>query len=146
MTTPSASSTPASVSAARLLTRTEQRLDEVEGQREHDQLGTLVSNVGEGLQVAQLQRTRLLGEGGGSLDERLRRLVLSLGVDDLGAPRAFGLRLLRHRTHHALIEVDVLDLDGRDLDAPGLGALVEDALQVDVELVALRQQIVHLVL
>ena len=33
-----------------------------------------------------------------------------------------------------------------DLDAPGLGGLVEDALQVDVELVALREQVIHLVL
>ena len=40
----------------------------------------------------------------------------------------------------------MLDLDVRDLDAPGVGLLVEDALDVGVELVALGQHLVELVL
>ena len=37
-----------------LLTRAEQRLDQVERQRKNEQLGALVGDVGEGLQIAQL--------------------------------------------------------------------------------------------
>src|SRR5262249_28646542 len=43
-------------------------------------------------------------------------------------------------------EIDVLDLHVGDLDAPGLGALVEDLLNVGVQFLTLGQQIVHLVL
>ena len=105
-----------------------------------------MGDVGESLEVAQLQRARLARQRLRGLDQLLGRLGLALGVDDLGAPGALGLGLLRHGADHALIEIDVLDLHRRDLDAPVLGALIEDALQVDVELVALRQQVVHLVL
>ena len=41
-------------------------------------------------------------------------------------------------------QVDVLDLDRRDLDAPGIGVLVEDLLQLLVQPLALRQQLVEL--
>jgi hypothetical protein len=41
-------------------------------------------------------------------------------------------------------DLHVLDLDGRDLDAPGLGLLVDDLLEVLVEALALRQQLVEL--
>ena len=75
-----------------------------------------------------------------------RGLLLAFGVDDLGATRALGLGLLGDCADHAFVEIDVLDLDIRDLDAPGVGGLVEDALDVDVELVALRQHLVQLVL
>ena len=41
-------------------------------------------------------------------------------------------------------QLDVLDLDRRDLDAPGLGLLVDDLLQLDVEPLALGEQRVEL--
>src|SRR5882762_9214195 len=126
--------------------RAEKRLDQIEGQGEDDDLGALVRDVGEGLQVAQLQGARLERQRLCRHDQLLGRLGLALGVDDLGAPGALGLGLLRHGANHAFIEIHVLDLDVRDLDAPVLGGLIEDALQVDVQLVALREQVVHLVL
>src|SRR4030088_1226097 len=126
--------------------RAEERLDEIERQREDDDLGALVRDVREGLQGAQLQGARLARQGLRRFGQLRGRLALALGVDDLGTPGALGFGLLRHGGNHAFVEIDILDLDGRDLDAPGLGVLVEDALQVDVELVALREQVVHLVL
>ena len=39
---------------------------------------------------------------------------------------------------------DVLDLDGRDLDPPRIGSLVEDLLEMLIEALALRQQVVQL--
>ncbi len=76
----------------------------------------------------------------------LGRLVLALGVDHLRAPLALGLGLARHRALHALRDLDVLDLDDRDLDAPRRRRLVDDPLQDRVDLLALRQQLVELVL
>ena len=40
----------------------------------------------------------------------------------------------------------MLDLDVGDLDAPGIGLRVEDLLDVDVELLALGQHLVEVVL
>ena len=74
----------------------------------------------------------------------MRRLELARGVDDLRALLALGLRLLRHRALHLERQVDVLHLDHRDLDAPRIGVLVEDLLQLLVQLVALGQQLVEL--
>ena len=76
--------------------------------------------------------------------EPRRGLELALGVDDLRAALALGLGLARHRVLHALGDLDVLDLDGRDLHAPGLGLVVDDLLQVLVEALALGQQRVEL--
>ena len=47
---------------------------------------------------------------------------------------------------HALVDVHVLDLDIGDLDTPGVGLRVEDLLDVAVQLVALGQHLVELVL
>src|SRR5580693_7015977 len=66
-TVASASSTPAAASARLLFTvLAEERLDQVDRQREDDQLRALVGDVGERLQITQLQRARLAGQ-------RLRR-------------------------------------------------------------------------
>ena len=70
------------------------------------------------LQVAQLQRDRMLLDHERGVLQPLGRLELALGVDDLRAPLALGLGLARHRALHARRDLDVLHLDGRDLDAP----------------------------
>src|SRR5216117_3591533 len=75
---------------------------------------------------------------------RSRRLELAVRVDDLGPPLALGLRLLRHRALHVLRQIDLLDLHGRDLDAPGLGVLVDDPLELLVDLVTRREEVVEL--
>src|SRR5262245_3944306 len=67
-------------------------------------------------------------------------------MDDLGAPLALGLGLAGDGAHHRLVQVDVLDLDRGDLDAPRFGLHIERLLDVDVELLALGQQPVELVL
>ena len=80
----------------------------------------------------------------GRLGELLRRLQLAGGVDDLGAFLALGLGLPRHRALHVWRQIDVLHLDGRHLDAPGIGVLIENLLQLLIQPIALRQQIVEL--
>ncbi len=59
---------------------------------------------------------------------------------------ALGLGLARDGAHHALVEIDALDLDVGDLDAPAFGLLVEHVLDVGIELVALGQHLVEVVL
>jgi hypothetical protein len=59
------------------------------------------------------------------LEELLRRLLLALSVDNLGTPYALGFGLSGDRADHGLVEVDILQRDIGDLNAPGTGVLVE---------------------
>src|SRR5947209_3880919 len=70
----------------------------------------------------------------------------AFGGDDLGPPLAFGLRLTGHRALHRLGQVDVLGLDGHDLDPPRLGRLVDLDLQLGVDLHPVGEELVELVL
>src|ERR1043166_2381221 len=72
--------------------------------------------------------------------------MLTLGIDDLRAPLALGLGLPGDCADHALIEIDVLDLDIGDFDAPAFGLAIEDLLDVAVELVAFGEHLVEIVL
>src|SRR5687767_4254843 len=67
-------------------------------------------------------------------------------MDHLGAALALGLGLARDRAHHRLVDVHVLDLHVRHLDAPRVGLRVEHRLDVDIELLALGEQRVELML
>src|SRR6267378_148161 len=116
----------------------EKLTDDVDRHREDDGRGLVAGDLGERLQVTQLHRLSALREHGGGLQ-------LAFGVDHLGAPLALGLGLARNGAHHRLVQVDVLDLDVGDLDAPGVGLRVEDSLDVEIELLALGQQLVELV-
>src|SRR5262245_55008954 len=126
--------------------RASQRLHQIGRNREHDGRGALTGDALQRREVAQLHRLRSGRENRPGLSEFLRSLELALGVDDLGAADALGLRLAGDRPHHGLVEVDLLKLDNRDLDPPGLGLLVEDAPDVGVELLALPQHLVEIML
>ena len=121
---------------------------QVERDREDRRRGVVRArrDLEQRLQVAQLERRRVARQHLGRLGELLGRLELALGADDLGAPLALGLGLTGHGPLHALRQLDVLDLDDRDLDAPRLRLLVDDALQDLVDLVALGEQLVERVL
>jgi hypothetical protein len=67
-----------------------------------------------------------------------------VGVDHLGPSVAFGLGLAGHRAPHRLGQFDVLDLHHRDLDAPGVGDVVDDLLEPLVDLVAFDQELVEI--
>ncbi len=64
------------------------------------------------------------------LAEFLRGLQLAFRVDDLSTLLALGFGLAGHRALHVGGQIDVLDLHRRHLDAPRIGALIEDVLQV----------------
>jgi len=66
-------------------------------------------------------------------------------MNHLGAPLALCLCLTGNGADHVFIEVDMLDLDIGDLDAPGIGLGVENLLYVEVELFPLGEHIVQLV-
>ena len=119
-------------------------LDDVQRQREHDRRVLRRADLGQRLQVAQLQRGGVAADHVGGVAQLLGGLELALGVDDLRAPLALGLGLQRHRALHRARDLDVADLDRRDLDAPRLGVLVDGLLDRLVELLALGQQRVEL--
>ncbi len=64
-------------------------------------------------------------------------------MNHLGASFAFRLRLLGDGAHHGLVDVQVLDLDVGDLDAPGVGLGIQGLLDVHVEGLALGQHLVQ---
>ena len=121
-----------------------EHVDQLHGQREDDGGVLLHADLGEGLQVAQLQGHGLGGHERGGVDQLGGGVELALGVDDLGAALAFGLGLLGHGAQHVLRHVDLLDLDGDDLEAEGRGVAVDDGLDALVELVAVGEHLVEI--
>ena len=113
---------------------------QVERQREDDRRVLVDPDLGQGLEVAQLERAGRRADHLGGVAQPLRRLELALRVDHLGAALALGLRLAGHRALHAGRDLHVLDLDGGDLHAPRVGLLVDDLLERVVEPLAVGQQ------
>ena len=112
----------------------------------HDRGAALARDVEQRAEIAKLHRLRYAREDAGCLDKLLGRLLFPLGMDDLGAAFALGLGLAGDGADHAVVKIDALQFDSGYLDAPPLGLLVEDVLDVGVELVALGQHLVEVVL
>ena len=91
-----------------------------------------------------MERGRHSGHDPPGLGKALRRLELTLRVDDLGAALALGFGLAGHGALHALGQLDVLDLDDRHLHPPGLGLLIDDLLKAVVDLLTFREERVQL--
>jgi regulator of protease activity HflC (stomatin/prohibitin superfamily) len=94
--------------------------------------------------LAQRDGHRLAVEHGCRFSQLGRGLELAFGRDDLRSSLAFRLGLGRNRPLHLLWQVDLLDLDLGDFDAPTLRLLVENRLEPHVQLLPLRQEIVQL--
>jgi hypothetical protein len=77
------------------------------------------------------------GQGLGGLQLALRR-------DDLGPALPLRLGLAGHRALHLVGQIHVLHFDRRDIDAPWVGALVDDLLEDGVDLLPVGQQLVQL--
>src|SRR6266850_414612 len=108
-------------SAGSVVLLREKLTDDVDRHREDDGRGLVAGDLGKRLQVAQLHRLRPLRQHRGGLQQLFGGLQLAFGVDHLGAPLALGFGLAGDGAHHRLVQVDVLDLDIGDLDAPGVG-------------------------
>ena len=124
----------------------QQPREDVDRRREDDRRRVRRADLDQRLQVAELQRDRVRLDHHRRVLEPLGGLELALGGDHLRAPLALGLGLPRHRALHVAGDLDVLDLDDRDLDAPRRGLLVDDPLQDRVDLLALGEQLVERVL
>ena len=81
------------------------------------------------LQETQLQRDWFLAHHRGGLHHFFSSLKFAFGIDDLSAPLALGFGLLRHGALHRVGQRHVLNLDGRDFDAPWFGLPVDGLLQ-----------------
>jgi hypothetical protein len=119
------------------------RLKELDGDGKDDGRVLFHGDLGQGLQVAELNGRWLPGNDRRRVLELLGGTVLAFGVDDLGPLFPLGLRLAGHRPLHRVGQLYVLDLDDADLDAPRLGRFVDDLLQLVVDLVAMDQQLVQ---
>src|SRR6185436_5069889 len=120
--------------------------EQVHRQRKDHGRGSLAGNVVQRREVAQLHRLRLLRKRSASLDKLLGGLLLAHRIDHLGAPQPLRLGLFGNRPHHGFIEIDILDLYGGDLDAPDVGLLIENFLDVRVKPVPFGEHLVQFVL
>ena len=120
-----------------------ERLKKIDWHWENDSRVLLHSDLGQSLQVAQLQGCRLPGDNRGSILELLRRAELTLGVDDLGPFLTLGFRLAGHGALHGIGQFYVFYLNDADLDAPGLRLLVDNLLEFLIDLVAMDEQLVQ---
>ena len=112
--------------------------------RGEDDGGVLLDrNLRHRLQGAELQRYRVLGDDVGGLAELYRRLIFTLGGNDLGAALALGLGFLGHRALHVLRQRDVLDLDGGDLGTPRLGVQVDHVLDLVIDARGIGKQLIE---
>src|SRR5208283_1867207 len=98
------------------------------------------------LQISQLDTGGLGRQEMGCIHQALGGGELALGVDDFRALLALGLGLLGHGAQHGLGHIHLFDLDVGDFHAPGRGVLIEDALQAQVDLVAVGEEFVEFLL
>jgi hypothetical protein len=110
-------------------------LKQVHRDREKRRGVPLRRDLAHRLQIPELDRHGVTRKHLSGLGKLRGGLELAFSADDLRAALALGLGLLGHRALHVLGKIHLLDLDRRYLDAPGLGALVDDALELLVDLV-----------
>src|SRR5262249_9627658 len=96
------------------------------------------------LQVTELDGGMLGFQDFGSFGQLGRGFKFAIRVNDFGAPLALRFRLAGDGPLHLFGNVDLFDLDLGALDAPGLGVLVEDDLELGVHLFPLRENLVEL--
>jgi hypothetical protein len=117
--------------------------DPAHQRRREDDGGVLVDgDLHQGLEVAQLEGERVLHHDVGGPSQLSGGERLAFSGDDLRALLTLGLGLAGHRALHAAGQLNVLELDHRDLDAPVLRLDVKDLADVVVDLVGLRERLV----
>ena len=93
------------------LTQLRERFEQVDWQREYRGGIMLGGDLGEGLQVAKLERNRAVAHDFSGLGQPLRGLVFALCRNNLGATIALGFGLHADRALHVLRQVDVFQFD-----------------------------------
>jgi hypothetical protein len=125
------------------LPRLEERLEDVDRHREDGRRVVLRRDLDERLQEAELERDRLLAMIA-ALGERCAAWYSPSAAITLARRSRSASAWPRHRAPHLLGQVDVLHRHLHDLDAPRIGVLVDDRLQVRVDLLALGEELVEL--
>ena len=77
------------------------------------------------------------------IDQPLGGGELAFGVNDLRPLLALCFGLLGHGAQHRFRHIDLLDFNVGDFHAPGRGMRVENALQTQVDFVAMSEQFVE---
>jgi hypothetical protein len=119
--------------------RLAERLREIE-----DHLRRRAGQVLERLEPSQLHAARRGVEDARGLGEVLRALEVRLALDDDVLPIALGDRLARDHLLHLRRELDVLERDELDVQAPLRDELLDGGADLGGDLFAMRQELVEL--
>src|SRR5437868_10538466 len=121
-------------------------VNQLDGKHGNDRRVVLHPDFTERLETAKLERRGNGADRFGSLRQLQRRFLLALGAND---PRAFladRLGFLGDRALHLLGDVDVLDLDRINLDAPFDRSFAEQLLQSMIDRHPVLQHVVEIAL
>lgn len=114
------------------------------GRKEDDGLlGGVGADFLEGLEGADVDAARGLGEHVCGFGDGCGSGFLAFSGDDGGAAFAFGLGLLGHGTFHVGREFYVLETDAFDVDAPFVGLGVDDFANLGGDFVAFAENFVE---
>ena len=117
--------------------------EKVHGNGEDDSGIFLDADFRQGLQIPELNADRFGGQEMSGVNQSLRRREFTLRVNDLGALLALGFGLLGHGSQHGLRHIDLLHLDVRHFYSPGRSVLIENTLEAQVDLLAMREQFIQ---
>jgi len=116
---------------------------ELHGERKDDRRILFRGNFRQRAQEPELKSLRICGNDVCGLKEFIGGLEFAFGVDDLGSAFPFGLGLLGDGPDHVLRKVHLFHLHELDLDAPGVGVLLDDGLEAGVQFIPLRKEVVE---
>lgn len=115
---------------------------EIVWQEDNCFLGRIGTDFLEGLEGADIETARSLGEHMGSFSDSSSGGFFAFGGDDGGAAFAFGFGLFGHGAFHVRRELNVLKFNVFDIDTPFVGLGVDDFANLDGDFVALAKDLI----
>src|SRR5579862_854588 len=120
------------------------RREYIHRKREHNCRILFRTDLDQCLQITQLDGDGLVGHSLRGARQVLRGGSFTFRMNDFGAALALGFGLAGDGADHLIGEIHLFHLDHRDLHAPGSGVLIERALKLHVELLALAEELIEL--
>lgn len=117
---------------------------EISGEKNDSFLGRIGADFFESLKGADVDAAWSLGEKVGGFGDGSSGGFFAFGGDDGGAAFTLGFSLFRHSTFHVGGELDVLETDAFDVNAPFVGLGVDDFADLSGDFVTFAEDFVEI--